>query len=81
MPQRLIRLDALLLAVLVIQLRKTENVQCGLQAIIIVEELNATSKCKHNVGVVLDGQCVDGARVFTDPISWASNPVISARSD
>lgn len=77
MPQSLVGLDTLFLAIFVIQLSKAEYIQGGLQAIIVVEELNATSNGKHNVGVVLDGQRVNGAGVLTDPISWAGNPVVS----
>jgi hypothetical protein len=77
MPQRIVRFDTVLLAVIVIQLSKAKYIQSELQAIIIVEELNATSNGEHNVGVVLDRQGMDNAGVFADPISWASNPVIS----
>lgn len=78
MPQRVVRLNTLLLAVIVVQLGKTEHVQGELQAIIVIEELNATGNGEYNVGVVLDGQGMDGAGVFADPVSWASHPVVSA---
>jgi hypothetical protein len=55
MPQSIIGLDTLLLAVIIIHLSKAEDIQCELQAIIVVEKLNATSNGKHNVGVVLNG--------------------------
>ena len=77
MPQSIVRLDTLLLAVIVIQLSKAKYIQCELQAIIIVEKLNATSNGKHNVGAVLNGQGMNNARIFAYPISWASNPVVS----
>ena len=81
MPQRIIGLDTFLLAVIIIHLSKAKHIQCELQAIIVVEELNATSNGKHNVGVVLDGQGMDRARVFANPISWAGNPVVSTSKD
>jgi hypothetical protein len=55
MPQSIIGLDTLLLAVIIIHLSKAEDIQCELQAVIVVEKLNATSNGKHNVGVVLNG--------------------------
>lgn len=77
MPQSIVGLDTLLLAVVVIQLGKAEYIQGKLQAIVIVEKLNATSNGKYNIGIVLDGQGMDNAGVFAYPISWASNPVVS----
>lgn len=77
MPQSIVGLDTLLLAVIVIHLSKAKYIQGELQAIIIVEELNAARNGEHNVGVVLDGQGMDNAGVFANPISWASNPVVS----
>jgi hypothetical protein len=53
MPQSIVGLDTLLFAVIIIHLSKAEDIQCELQAIIVVEKLNATSNGKHNVGVVL----------------------------
>ena len=77
MPKSIVGLDTLLLAVIVIQLGKAKYIQGELQAIIVVEELNATRDGKHNVGVVLDGQGMDDAGVLAHPVSWASNPVVS----
>lgn len=54
MPQSIVRLNALLSTLIVIHLSKAKNVQRELQAAVIVEELNATSNGKHNVGVVFD---------------------------
>jgi hypothetical protein len=76
MPQSIIGLDTLLLAVIVIHLSKAKDIQCELQAVIVVEKLNATSDGKHNVGVVLNGQGMDSARILAYPISWASHPVV-----
>jgi hypothetical protein len=76
MPQRTIGLDTLLLAVIIIHLSKAKHIQCELQAIIVVEELNATSNGKHNIGVVLDGQGMNSARILAYPVAWASHPVV-----
>ena len=76
MPQSIIGLDTLLLAVIVIHLSKAEDIQCELQAVIVVEKLNATSNGKHNVGVVFNGEGMDSARILTYPIPWASHPVV-----
>jgi hypothetical protein len=77
MPQSIVWFDILLLAVIVIQLSKAEYIQSELQAIIVVKEFNATSNGEHNVCIVLDGQGMDNTGVFANPISWASNPIVS----
>lgn len=76
MPQGIVRLDTLLLTVIVIHLSKAKHIQCELQAIIIVEELKATSNGIHNVGVVLDEQGMNNARIFAYPVSWSGTPVV-----
>lgn len=77
MPESIIGLDALLLAVIIIQLGEAEDIKSKLQAIIIVEELNATRDGKHDISVILDGQSVDNAGVLANPISRSGNPVVS----
>jgi hypothetical protein len=76
-PEGIIGLDALLLAVIVIQLGEAEEVKSELQGIIIIQELNATSDGKHDISVVLNGQGVDNAGVLANPISRSGNPVVS----
>jgi hypothetical protein len=77
MPESIIGLDALLLAVIIIHLGEAEDIKSKLQAIIVVEELNATRDGKHDISVVLDGQGVDNAGVLANPISRSGNPVVS----
>jgi hypothetical protein len=77
MPESIIGLDALLLAVIIIHLGKAKDIKGKLQAIIIVEKLNAARHGKHDISVILDGQSVDNAGVLANPISRSCNPVIS----
>jgi hypothetical protein len=69
MPQGIVRLDTLLLTVIIIHPSKAKDIQCELQATIVVKKLNATSNSKHNVGVVLNGQGMDSARILAYLIS------------
>lgn len=75
-PESIVGLDALLLAVVVIQLGEAEEIKSELQGIIVIEELNATSDGKHDISVVLDRQGVDNAGVLANPISRSGNPVV-----
>lgn len=76
MPQSIVGLDTLLLAVVVVHLGKAKDVESELQAIIIVEELDGAGNSEDDISVVLDGQGVDDARVFANPIARTGNPVI-----
>lgn len=76
-PQSIIGLDTLLLAVIIVHLGKAKDVQGELQAIIIVEELDAAGNSKDNIGVILDGQGVDDTRVLANPVTGTGNPVVS----
>ena len=76
MPKSIVGLDTLLLAVIVVHLSKAKDIKSKLQAIIIVQELNATGNSKDNIRVILDRQGVDDARVLANPVTRTGNPVI-----
>jgi hypothetical protein len=81
MPESIVGLDTLSLAVVVVQLGEAEKIQGELQGVVVVEELDATGDGKDNVGVVLDRQGVDGAGVLANPIARTGNPVVSRSID
>jgi hypothetical protein len=76
-PESIVGLDTLLLAVVVVHLGKAKDVQGELQAIIVVKELDGAGNSEDDISVVLDGQGVDDARVLANPIARTGNPVIS----
>lgn len=76
MPQSIVGLDTLLLAVVVVHLGKAKDVEGKLQAIIVVEELNGAGNSEDDISVVLDRQGVDDARVLANPIARTGDPVI-----
>lgn len=75
-PQGVVGLQALLGAVVVVELAEGEEVHGELDGVVVVEELDAAVDGKDNIGVVLDRQRVDGARALADPISATGNPVV-----
>lgn len=76
MPKSIVGLDTLLLAVIIVHLSKAKDIKSKLQAIIIIEELNATGNSKDDIRVILDGQGVNDTRVLANPITRTGNPVI-----
>jgi hypothetical protein len=76
-PQAIVGLDTLLLAVIVVHLGKAKDVQGELQGIIVVKELNGAGNGEYDVSVILDGQGVNDARVLANPIARTGNPVVS----
>lgn len=76
MPKSIVGLDTLLLAVIVVHLSKAKDIKSKLQAIVIVQELNATGNREDNIRVILDGQGVDDTGVLANPVTRTGNPVV-----
>lgn len=75
-PQGVVGLDSLLLAVIVVHLGEAKHVQRKLQAIVIVEELETSGNGEDDLGVILDGQGVNDTRVLANPVSRGGGPII-----
>jgi hypothetical protein len=75
-PQSIVGLDTLLLAVIIVHLSKAKDIEGELQTIVVVEELNATRNSEDDIGVILDGQGVNDAGVLANPIARTGNPVV-----
>ena len=76
-PELVIRLNSLLLAMLIVQMSITEDVHSVLQAVIIVEKLETAGDSEHNLCVLAYMQSVDGSRILNHKVTGPSDPVIS----
>jgi len=75
-PETIIRFHALFFTVVIIQVGIAEDIHGVLQTVVVMEELQAASNRKDNLGALAHVQGMNSSWILNDVVSRPRNPVI-----